>query len=493
MYTDNVKKQVLNGLRDIKIHGHVALTLRDAKSGKIVRHEEADNTITPAIANIFEKNLAGTIDFTKILPIYQKLLGGVCLWSGEISDTNDVFLPSETSNSVTAHAGQNTYDQEHGGAADDLARGIPNSNLSEEIISSGEAIGWKHVWTWDTSQGNGPIRALTLTHADTGDCGTGKANLTFPTYSPLAEINSKVITKRYVDNISSYYQKQPFEMLDENTMICYSITDMICSVSVVPIILTKADLLGPVGEGQNDHAESFNVNLSAGTATNINNVRHFFFYNSGTKKLTIGIITASPTNTIYLNEIDLIAKTNTTRTLTLSSQISLNVNTGYRPAHVALNPASDNGIADYIYLYKGDLSTYLKVDIATGTTTDISNPGNVTMDRAWAWSVYLGHNRILMANGHLINNNTVYQCLKDAPALNGWNSRDVMMNIVGADKFKPLLWLSGMSGSYYFDCPYPSAVLNKMYAASVYNLASVITKTSAQTMQVEYSITISQS
>ena len=166
----------------MKLTGHVKFTLRD-ESGKIIRTEEDHNTITPALASIFNHNIAGTVDFTKLTPILTKLLGGVCLWNGSLDDTS-IFLPRQTSAQLTAHAGQN----QTGGIEGDTTKGELDTN--EEGGSGPVENGYRWVWRWNQSQGNGRISGLTLCHADVGDFYHQIDNSAMTGFSPVEDLSN---------------------------------------------------------------------------------------------------------------------------------------------------------------------------------------------------------------------------------------------------------------------------------------------------------------
>lgn len=145
----------------MKLKGNVTIKVTDDKTGRVVFKEEHSNAITPALQRIFENNIAGTVDFTKVTPILDKLLGGVCLWNGSLDETS-IFLPKRTDAVLIAHAGQNVYSS----ASDDPTRGNPNT----EAEGYGPVEnGFRWVWEWPSSQGAGQITGLTLCHADVGD------------------------------------------------------------------------------------------------------------------------------------------------------------------------------------------------------------------------------------------------------------------------------------------------------------------------------------
>ena len=141
------------------LKGKCKITLKNAETGMVEHQEEHTNTITPALTKIFEHNMSGTVDYTKLTPLYSKLLGGICCWNGTVN-SSDVYLPKQENATLTAHAGQETY------SGSDHTRGSVNNNTG---MSGAITNGYKWVWDFSQAQGNGHIDSLSLVHADVGD------------------------------------------------------------------------------------------------------------------------------------------------------------------------------------------------------------------------------------------------------------------------------------------------------------------------------------
>lgn len=166
----------------MKLKGHARLTLRDEKTGRILHREDHDNEITPALSRIFGGDLAGTLNYNELMPIINKLLGGVCIFNGSVSAA-DVFLPKAEDATLTAHAGRGSYSD----PLDDPKRGTPGN--SGQIRN-----GWRWAWTWAGTQGNGPITDICLTHADTGDYwNEDSPNTMADDFEPVADVSNKII------------------------------------------------------------------------------------------------------------------------------------------------------------------------------------------------------------------------------------------------------------------------------------------------------------
>lgn len=166
----------------MKLKGTAKITLKDTATGKIVHTEEHTNTITPALARIFGSDIAGTLNYAKLTPVFSKLLGGVCLFNGTLDNTK-VFLPKASSAQLTAHAGQTPYTV----STDDPKRGNP-------VGTSGPvANGYKFVWEW-VQNGNGTVTDLVLTHSDTGDFWNESTPNSMSSFSPIEDVSNGIIS-----------------------------------------------------------------------------------------------------------------------------------------------------------------------------------------------------------------------------------------------------------------------------------------------------------
>ncbi len=167
----------------MKLKGTAKITLRDAKTGRIVKEEEHSNAITPALQAIFDNNLAGTVDFSKLTPIMSRLLGGVILWRGNVY-SSDIYLPKQENAKITAHAGSDTS------ASGDSTKGTLNTNPA---ATGPVPNGYKWTWDWTTSNGNGNITALSLVHEDVGnDYNQNRSGSGFG-FSPVEDISNYII------------------------------------------------------------------------------------------------------------------------------------------------------------------------------------------------------------------------------------------------------------------------------------------------------------
>jgi len=129
------------------LKGHARLELM--RNGRIVHREEKDNTITPWMANCINRgNLNFMMSPDKIVPLKQWFAG--CLLTDIENDTSISMIAHNAK--VIAQASNNAY------TGTNLRRGSFNTNESGDVPG-----GYRFVWDWTTSQGNGEIKSVCLT------------------------------------------------------------------------------------------------------------------------------------------------------------------------------------------------------------------------------------------------------------------------------------------------------------------------------------------
>lgn len=143
------------------LKGTTVIELTNVKTGEVEVVKE-ENMITNAIAQLFSNNIEGMLfnvqgtsgiswaDYH--LPICPNSIGGILLFSDALQeDVNNIFAPS--ANPCVGYASNNVN------STANVMRGSLNLTESGKITR-----GYKFVWDFATSQGNGTISAVALTH-----------------------------------------------------------------------------------------------------------------------------------------------------------------------------------------------------------------------------------------------------------------------------------------------------------------------------------------
>ena len=145
----------------MKLKGKTTIELTDVNTGEVTTVEQ-ENMVTNALGNFFNNNPMGLFNylvnsrtikyFNKyFIPICPNLLGGILLFSEALEENADHILVGSSQLPMG-------YASNDANPYDDTKRGSMNLNESMAISN-----GYKFVWDFSTSQGNGTIAALALT------------------------------------------------------------------------------------------------------------------------------------------------------------------------------------------------------------------------------------------------------------------------------------------------------------------------------------------
>lgn len=145
----------------MQIKGKAVIELKDTRTGEVEIMEE-ENMVTNAVQRLFSDNIEGMFfnvggsggaDWSDYhLPICPNAIGGILLFSDAlVEDENNIYAPS--ANHCVGYASNNANPTAN------VMRGSLNLTESGKIDR-----GYKFVWDFATSQGNGTISAVALTH-----------------------------------------------------------------------------------------------------------------------------------------------------------------------------------------------------------------------------------------------------------------------------------------------------------------------------------------
>nr|DAH30410.1 MAG TPA: hypothetical protein [Bacteriophage sp.] len=141
------------------LKGHAKIELKNEKTGKldVIEH---DNMITNGLNNILATatSMFSTEDLnSQYFPLNNKGMGGLLLFQNTLDESADnTLIPLEENNPLIGYASNDVN------SGTDTKRG--SRNLTESIKLDN---GYKFVWDFTTSQANGQISALALTHFGT--------------------------------------------------------------------------------------------------------------------------------------------------------------------------------------------------------------------------------------------------------------------------------------------------------------------------------------
>lgn len=468
MIKDKMQLQGFPQMKMPKIKGHIKIELKDAKTGKKSLAYEGDNMVTNALRDIFASNFAGVLDYRRLLPLYSSMLGGVICFEDQLDDesadaADDYFIPDNSQNTVTAHAGQTTLVDQ----ADDVTRGNPLSTAMS--ITDGAVT---LAWEWGSTAGNGEISSVALTHSDVGDAGTGSTSNAFNAMTPCINAWNGVTATPYTSNLTYcvlFIGKDGYGYR------------FICSGQTVTIykIVMPYEKTGLISNLYNDtgittHTVSTTVSFSSQPS---------YFYDYDHDYLWLFYTTSA--RKVYWEKIRISDFTNLDHgNFDTDADVSLNADypivAPFDGTYVYLRNYT-TGPAEMAHNGIGTLG-FLKVNLAS--TADQSTTGNIRVFASGGVFVPNKPNRIIAGQGFVINNNVTYHTNISSPAqwYEYFRRTPVMQQRVG------LTQLTQQIGSINEQKPYWNSV-SKFYLATKFNLPTPIQKSNTQSMVVTYTLT----
>lgn len=180
--------------------GTTKIELTDIHTGKVETFEN-HNMVTNAIRDIFRPlglSLRPSYYFNNFVPYYQKLLGGILCFDTEIKeDADDYYAPASANLVGCASYGvqNNTKNTFRGG----FNQTESEVNLKDRYV--------KYVYDFATSQANGTIASVCLTHANGGYTSYGSKNAVYATsislLQPIAEDTLQYVYPSYTGGATS--------------------------------------------------------------------------------------------------------------------------------------------------------------------------------------------------------------------------------------------------------------------------------------------------
>ena len=466
------------------LEGRVKITLHNPTTGKseII---EGHNAPTNALADIFAGNYGGLLNYNSFADLYNTYLGGVLLFENALDPTapNDYGIPARTSNKCIAHAGQTPLTS----PADDTTRGNPNDTGT--VLTSGST---KLVYEWGTSQGNGTISSLGLTHTDVGSYGCGVNSTAQKSLDPFAEVACMSKTYSYGDNANA-----PVAI---NGNIAYNVAlfddngTTKAKIYATPINSNKFKLQGGSLVPLTAYAQNFTVTLGGNYNLNAYNSDFYYDFNFTAGTLTLFGVPTEGGTTLLKDVVNLTSHAVTSSSITVTGAklwkfTYQNNTTGYYNAPLPY-PTKALVYNDYVYVYAGGYtdeydrhpSKMFRVnlsntaDISEVDLSDLDNEGSLygngytrTAERFAA----LGG--IIVHDSFLINGEKAFAVNLKQPAA---SANYVYTN--GSSISSPVVALGDT-----MNC----ISICKLYLATKFNLANAVTKTAAQSMTVEYTLT----
>lgn len=447
------------------IKGKVCIELHNTITGED-RKIEGDNMVTNAIADylnwlhdmkIFPVSSKDN-PFLSQLPVATRLLGGLLIFSDALTEDATKFtIPNNKK--ILGYASNDSDNAT-------ISRGSYNSEESGQI-----STGYKHVWDFATSQCNGVISALSLTHREaTKDMvnircyydetsgqdlrlfrGMGDANYK----APLIQKNEYLYYATYVGNAAGTIKE----------IRIYKVINRLSDFKVADYVIGTDETVYPSELVTSISITDFPAGMSSQTVSS-------FTYTTDGKdyayvayiKNASGLIDYG--KDINVVKIDLSDFTYTTKTITFPQNVYYRVYVS--PDGTAFAHRASSGGTSYDTFYAYDLSTDNITTITTPETVATAQYGLTEYGLLYAYnSTSVGW--LIYPDGTMVN-------LKNIPV---GNAKPYIPFMSG--KLLTGTATSGQAGIYFN--------LSNKYLGTIFNLSSAITKTAADTMKIIYTLT----
>lgn len=527
--TEKVKKQKIHSMLPKKIKGSVTIQLFNGKTGELEKEVKAENMTTNALATIFNSNYFGSMQAMQLMPLATHMYGGLlCFEHTNTEDPENFYVPND--NPIIAHAGQSN---ENYTTQNDSTRGTVNGTESGVI-----AGGYRHVWNFETTQGNGRISSLSLTHKDFGDYAfhdvytiDGEERKLF---SPFEEFiynaSNNVRDNRYIGSLGNVQTRAPlfYDLVDNTAYRFYSVDNTTLRITE----LKSYGIIDNIGLTQirpNEPMEdsSFVITHTLTMPNKPHQMRYLMrkitapdyddtatysegdrvYYNGKLYKAKDDIDTPEAFTKEHWNEqicYDLHAiypngSTVTRRIINLSNWTVTASNFTVPDANMLPDVNNSNPEGEcYPVLLDQEDNMYVCGANSKVYKFNYSNPTQVraitipTYDQSTTEMLRgalhgIGHCGVSAAVGLIIVGETAYPCDNPNTFQYRWNTWSHSRWCEIDNQLVIFAPLNDISASYTSSGI--SSILNKMYLATIFNLSTPVDKNATQSMKVIYEIT----
>lgn len=158
-----------------KFKGKTIFEEFDPKTKEVLNRYEKDNTFTDYLYGLFGRgNYNGVIPFSELMPVYNKLLGGI-ICTDEENNVSEMCIADDAE--ITACANDQAYTSESS-----TPRGSYSAENSGEFEDA-DGRGYQNAWVWTDRQGfenGGVIKSVGLTLPHIGAAPTSISDSSVP-------------------------------------------------------------------------------------------------------------------------------------------------------------------------------------------------------------------------------------------------------------------------------------------------------------------------
>lgn len=461
----------------MKLKGEMVIELTDEVTGGVETVQEG-NMVTNAVNHLLGLNPMGVFYMASgeyddhllwngaMLPVCPNMIGGILLYSSALAEDADNIYPSSAHLPVA-------YASNDVNATADTARG--SMNLTESGPLDG---GYKFVWEFTPSQGNGTVAAVALTSAKGGSSVYGNEVNSSNGYMKVRDVRLETQTD---DELALLYSAVE---VDFGNNVMYSLRFVDSSVIVRKLRLPVFSL------GLNDrlddtactvleetvlHCSTFSFTSGYTPYGDFMDGHDGYWYGFSNTANSSGDATMK---WIKIKKDDL---TFTEGTWTLSNAHLMAVGSFKIDSYVnrAVRGVIRNG---YLYLMAYDKAGVYKINLGNVTDTTLVPLGFTSAGKTLSGSS-TSQTYMTMVNDFLIGYDFIIK------------ADDTVVKLAGAARFPyigtPLFqykeFLTGWGGNYGSDCH--TTWLLMPYLATINNLSQAIVKNADKTMKITYTLT----
>lgn len=210
-------KPIIAGMKLPKFKGKTIFEEFDPKTKEVLNRYEKDNTFTDYLYGLFGRgNYNGVIPFSELMPVYNKLLGGI-ICTDEENNVSEMCIADNAE--ITACADNNAYTSESS-----TPRGSYSAENSGEFEDA-DGRGYQNAWIWTDRQGfenGGVIKSvgLTLPHIGAAPVSISESSVPSSVASAIKEFNSTNIqtTTLRTCQILDYDNNRAYRVEYDNTV-----------------------------------------------------------------------------------------------------------------------------------------------------------------------------------------------------------------------------------------------------------------------------------
>ncbi len=459
------------------LKGTMVMELTDVNTSETETITE-ENMITNAVNNILglnpmgifytEKNLSCGITWNgNLLPICPHMIGGILLFPKALEEYADnLYVKSD--NLPTAYASNNVN------STANTARGSLNLVESKALEN-----GYKFVWEFTPSQGNGTISAVALTSAQGGENGFGSLVGDASTFLQIKDVD--------IGDMGKAEQMMLFEtvQVDFEKNLLYSITFADASVRIRKIRLPIFSIGLNEKLGDSTYTVLEDKTITTETFRFLGSYTKYGEFMDGQDGYWYGFSNegnSSGSSTMLWIKISKADYSFTEGTWTLSNAKLMAV--GERDADDSFPERTVKCCmrSGYLYVPANDKKGIYKINV--------SNPSDVTLinfgfTSKWKPLCETGNCEVyLTLIGDLIVGGDFQITAEDKVIHTQGSAR---LNVAATPLFQYKNFLVGWGGSYGSE--FRTTYLLTPYLASINNLSSAVVKTVDKTMKITYTLT----